>query len=360
MFTGKGTRRADPGDALGVRTPGADGVENPAEEPARSALATATPEVEGNGPAEDAGRAAAISRRDVYGRPMVAGRPVSETSPQKLIYSLRRRVSTELERREEELDTRLRRLAGVSRANTIAVISPKGGVGKTTTSFLIGDLLSSALKLRVVAVDANPDFGTLASLAPDDARSAHSMADLLEQSPQVDSAAELRRYISHLPSGLHLLGTPAEAELMEELTPERYRDLLQLLRRYYDVVILDLGTGITDPLAHFAIEQADQNVVVSTPDWVTSRTVLDALGYLNLDRATLVLNQAPRARRHTGSREEIESTFARRAISTRVTIPYDERLRTMLDSGSYDLAALDRAIRVPIKELGLTVGQWLM
>jgi MinD-like ATPase involved in chromosome partitioning or flagellar assembly len=357
MFTGQRTRRADRPDAQGAKPPEAG---DPLGGPAQTAPPPATAGGEANGPSEDAAPGAVISRRDVYTRPMVAGRPVSDTSPQRLIYSLRRRVASQLERREEELDTRLRRLAGVSRANTIAVISPKGGVGKTTTSFVIGDLLSSALNLRVVAVDANPDFGTLASLAPDDARSPHSMADLLEQSPEVDSAAELRRYISDIPSGLHLLGTPAQADLMEELTPERYRDLLHLLRRYYDVVILDLGTGITDPLAHFAIEQADQSVVVSTPDWVTSRTVLDALRYLNLDRATLVLNQAPRARRHSGSREEIESNFARRAISTRVTIPYDDRLRTMLDSGTYELAALERATRVPIKELGLTVGQWLM
>jgi MinD-like ATPase involved in chromosome partitioning or flagellar assembly len=354
MFSGQRTRRAD---GPGVMPRGAE-AGDPREEAAGALAATATTEGDRNGP-DEAEAGAVMSRRDVYDRPMVAGRPVSDTSPQRLIYSLRRRVSTELERREEELDTRLRRLVGVSRANTIAVISPKGGVGKTTTSFLIGDLLSSAVKLRVIAIDANPDFGTLASLAPDDARSPYSMADLLERS-DVDSAAELRRYISQIPSGLHLLGTPAQADLMEELTPERYRDLLQLLRRYYDVVILDLGTGITDPFAHFAIEQADQSVVVSTPDWVTSRTVLDALSYLNLDRATLVLNQAPRARRHSGSRDAIETTFARRAISTRVTIPYDDRLRSMLDSGSYELAALDRIVRVPIKELGLTVGQWLM
>jgi len=356
MFSGQRTRSAAPGTEPSEPAR----VDDRRDEPAVTAATMAPPEPETNAAPEEGDRAAAMARSEVYSRPMVAGRPVSGTSPQRLIYSLRRRMSSELERREEELDTRLRRLVGVSRANTIAVISPKGGVGKTTTSFLIGDLLSSALKLRVVAVDANPDFGTLASLAPDEARSENSMADLLEQSPEVDSAAELRRYISHLPSGLHLLGTPAQADLMEDLTPERYRDLLQLLRRYYDVVILDLGTGITDPLAHFAIQQADQNVVVSTPDWVTSRTVLDALTYLDLDRATLVLNQAPRPRRHSGSRDVIESKFARRAMSTRVTIPYDDRLRTMLDSGTYELAALDRAVRVPIKELGLTVGQWLM
>src|SRR5207247_3974918 len=33
--------------------------------------------------------------------------------------------------------------------------------GKTTSTFLVGNLLAGHLKLRVVAVDANPDFGTL-------------------------------------------------------------------------------------------------------------------------------------------------------------------------------------------------------
>ncbi len=38
----------------------------------------------------------------------------------------------------------------------------------------------------------------------------------------------------------------------------------------------------------------------------------------------------------------------------------DERLRTMLDSGTYSLEALDRASRVPIKQLGIAVAEQLV
>jgi MinD-like ATPase involved in chromosome partitioning or flagellar assembly len=142
------------------------------------------------------------------------------------------------------------------------------------------------------------------------------------------------------------------------MTPGLYGQLLDLLRRHYEVVLLDLGTGITDPIAQFAIEQADQMVVITTPEWVTAATVLGALRHLKNDQATLVLNQAPA--KNSGNREVIEANFRRQALSTRVAIPYDERLRTMLDSGTYDLDALSRATRVPIKELGLTIGAGLV
>src|SRR5918997_1117343 len=36
---------------------------------------------------------------------------------------------------------------------TRGMISPKGGVGKTTSTFLVGNLLASHLKLRTIAVD---------------------------------------------------------------------------------------------------------------------------------------------------------------------------------------------------------------
>ena len=58
-------------------------------------------------------------------------------------------------------------------------ISPKGGVGKTTMTFVLGELLAARLKLRVIAIDANPDFGTLATLAPDRQRSDRTLVDLL-------------------------------------------------------------------------------------------------------------------------------------------------------------------------------------
>ncbi len=308
-----------------------------------------------NGPA--AGRAASgsMTRRDVYSRPMRAGRPVASGPVARAVEALRVRLSTQLQRREWAVDEQLAHVPPMSRPNTIAVISPKGGVGKTTISFMLGNLLASELRIRVVALDANPDFGTLASLAADEFRSSRSLADLLADSKQIESPAELHPYVSRLPSGLHLLGAPAHAEVMAQMTPGLYDRLLGLLERFYEVLILDLGTGITDPIAQFAVQRADQSIVITTPEWITAAGVLGALRYLQLEEGTLVLNQSP-IRRGAGNREVIEQNFRRHAVATRATIPYDERLRVMLDTGTYSLSELKRSTRVPIKELGAAIA----
>jgi MinD-like ATPase involved in chromosome partitioning or flagellar assembly len=296
-----------------------------------------------------------MTRRDVYARDMRAGRPVPTGFLAQANAWLKLHLSTELQRREWAIDEQLAHTRTITRPNTISVISPKGGVGKTTISFVLGNLLSSELRMRVIVLDANPDFGTLSSLASDEYRSPRSLADLLADSPQIESPAELHPYVSWLPSGLHVLGAPAHAEVMAQMTPGLYNRLLDFLERFYEVLILDLGTGITDPIAQFAVNRADQSIVITTPEWITAAGVLGALRYLQLDGGALVLNQAPR-RRNTGNREVIEENFRRHAVATRATIPYDERLRVMLDTGTYSLDDLKLSTRVPIKELGAAIA----
>jgi hypothetical protein len=107
-------------------------------------------------------------------------------------------------------------------------------------------------------------------LAPEAARNDHSLADLLAAMPRLNSGAEVWPYVSRLPTGLHLLAAPARAEVMEQITPVLYGDLLAFLGQYYEVVLLALGTGITDPLARFAVQRADQVAVVTTPEWIAA------------------------------------------------------------------------------------------
>jgi hypothetical protein len=68
-----------------------------------------------------------------------------------------------------------------------------------------------------------------------------------------------------------------------------------------------------------------------------------------------VLNQAQRE--GTGA---LEAEFHRRRFERRVTIPYDERLARMLDSGTYSLSGLERRTRVPVKRLGLSAAELLV
>jgi MinD-like ATPase involved in chromosome partitioning or flagellar assembly len=308
-----------------------------------------------SGPRANRRRRATITRQDVYSRPMRGGRPVPDGPLARGISSLRVKLSSDLQRREWTVDEQLAQIPPMTRPNTMAVISPKGGVGKTTVSFVLGNVLASQVHLRVVALDANPDFGTLAALAGDADRSPRSLADLLADASRVESPAELHPYVSRLPSGLHLLAAPAHAEVMAQMTPGLYARLLDFLERFYEVVILDLGTGITDPLAQFAVERADQTVVITTPEWITSAGVLDALRYLELDEGAVVLNQAA-VGRNAGNRDVIEANFRRQSIATRATIPYDHQLRLMLDTGTYELTELRRSTRVPVKELAAAIA----
>jgi MinD-like ATPase involved in chromosome partitioning or flagellar assembly len=239
----------------------------------------------------------------------------------------------------------------------VALISPKGGVGKTTSTFLVGNLLATHLKLRVVAVDANPDFGTLARLSPDSRRSEQSLADLLDDADRLKTAAELNPYVSRQPTGLHLLGAPRDAELTASLGPDRYGELVAFLSCFYEVVLLDLGTGVAGPLARFAIDRADQVVLVTTPEWVTSSVVLDALAHLQHDRTTVALNKSLLRAKDLPM---VEQRFRAEHLHRTVTIPYDEQLAATLDAGHYALDALERRTRLAIKQLGLAVAEQLV
>jgi len=321
-------------------------------------------EVEGGADPLDAPprpRPRSLRRGEVYRRPIVDGREVRDGFWSRLSQGTRRLLTSEGEREEARLEARVRGRRSLTRTNTIAVLSPKGGVGKTTCTFILGNLMSSHLQLRCLAIDANPDFGTLGALARDDYRSEHSLADVVAAMNRITSAAELRPFVSALPTGLHVLAAPAHAEVMAEMTPELYGQLTAFLSRFYEIILLDLGTGITGPIAQFAISRADQTVVVTTPEWVTATTVLGALRHLEGEQASkliVVLNQAPRS--GSGDREVIEEEFRRQRVGRLVTIPYDARLRTMLDSGTYSVEALERATRMPVKQLGAAVGAELV
>ena len=108
-----------------------------------------------------------LKRRELYGGPVIDGRQARDHA----LGRLRRRMESLLvsrgEREEAEVERALLDQPGPTRPNLIALISPKGGVGKTTSTFLTGNLLASHLKLRAIAVDANPDFGTLGRLSGD-------------------------------------------------------------------------------------------------------------------------------------------------------------------------------------------------
>jgi MinD-like ATPase involved in chromosome partitioning or flagellar assembly len=118
------------------------------------------------------------------------------------------------------------------------------------------------------------------------------------------------------------------------------------------VVLVDLGPGLTAPIARLALERADQVVFVTTAESMTAHVVAAALDRLDPERTTVVVNRAADGR--------IEGALRARGFRHTVALPDDERLHLMLESGTYSLWALPREVRLPVKRLAPSVAARLV
>lgn len=181
------------------------------------------------------------------------------------------------------------------RCPTIAVVSPKGGVGKTTLTVLIGSLLARIRSDRVVAVDTNPDFGSLGwTLTPDHDVFADDMLELLDR-PDVP-ATELDAHLGRSRDGLMILPAPFDSARASRLDRTAYKRLIEHLQMRAGILLLDCGTGLHDPPAQAAVMCADQMVLVTDAEPATATLVAEASERLLRSGApvTLVVNKLPR------------------------------------------------------------------
>jgi MinD-like ATPase involved in chromosome partitioning or flagellar assembly len=191
----------------------------------------------------------------------------------------------------------------LARCVTIAVVSPKGGVGKTTTAALLGTLFAMIRSDRVIAIDSNPDHGTLGrSLTADHPIFVDDLLDVIDQ-PAL-TVTMLERFLGRGPHGLLVLPAPTDPERMERLDRTAYNRVIHRLQELAGMLILDCGAGLYHPATQAAMEAADQLVIVSDADPLTAGVVVEAARRLPEKRSyTLVVNKLPRS----GSRLDMES-----------------------------------------------------
>ncbi|MDR6505137.1 MinD-like ATPase involved in chromosome partitioning or flagellar assembly [Arthrobacter oryzae] len=262
------------------------------------------------------------------------------------------------QREEDELGRRIsRQLQG---SYNTAVLSLKGGIGKTSTTVGVGLTLAEFRGDAPCAIDANPDSGDLVERALGEGiyqqASPRTITDLLKNIDSVDSLTALARYMHHA-GRLHLIAGEQDPEVSDSLTAAEYLRIRKLISGYYSVALTDCGTGVTHNAMSGILQSADNLVIAagyavsgakrarSTLQWLASH------GYEDLARNAIVV---------ITDKDEVSSRVDKDAIEEHlsgicrqlIAVPHD---RGVADGDLVTLEVLRPETRRAYKEIAAAI-----
>jgi putative peptide zinc metalloprotease protein len=257
------------------------------------------------------------------------------------------------ELRERDFVARVK--APVPGCRRIAVVSRKGGVGKTTTTLMLGHTFAAHRGDRVIAIDGNPDAGSLGYRVRRE--TTNTVMSLLAHRDQIARYADIRAFTSQAPTRLEVVAADDDPRITDALREQDFYNALELLEVHYNLVCMDTGTGVLESAARGILRLADQLVVVTAPSLDSARTASSTLDWLDQNgHADLVGGSvaAINGVRKGGLVEldRIEAHFASRCRHV-VRIPWDPHLEAGAESA---LELLKPATRSAYLELTASVA----
>ena len=308
--------------------------------------------------------------RSTVSRPLVRQRPapvIHNPRPvapkigfQGLIYRLTR-VNIGLSKRESRHNRLVARIrTPLNELHRCAFISLKGGIGKTTSAAGFGHTFAHYRADPVFVIDANPDAGTLAKRTIGEPLSGVKRLLAAIKNNEIHSLTDLSRY-TRTAGRLTVLPGDPDPQAGQAMNDEDFRIVMEVIERYYSLILIDTGDGVTRPITPGILDAADSVVVaathskdgaeaaIETLDW------LDAHGYERLAKpAVVTLSAKDRVSREID--KAAVATVLRDRAAALITIPPDSHLA---DAGAIDRDRLAPATRRVLMEGAAAVaGHW--
>jgi pilus assembly protein CpaE len=206
------------------------------------------------------------------------------------------------------------------RRRTVAVFSPKGGVGTTTIATNIALAQAQRHPDKVVLIDLHLQFGQVTTHLNIEAK--QSIADVVRDDAALREPELLRTYAVRHDSGLHVLAAPTTPEMAELVEPKHVEQLLGTVLGSYDEVIVDAGS-VLDERTMAVFEHADSVILPVYPEIAALKAVHALLDYLSEAgsvgaKASFVLN-------NVFAREILKMRDVESSLGTKVAaeLPYD-------------------------------------
>jgi pilus assembly protein CpaE len=206
----------------------------------------------------------------------------------------------------------------------VCVFSSKGGVGCSTIAVNLAIALQQDAASKVAIVDTSLQFGDVGVLL--NLYASRTIADLSSLADELDDEIINDIFIAHS-SGVKALLAPPRPEVADTVTPALVTDVLDRLRRMFDIIIVDTGSVLDDVVLN-VLDISDKIIVVTTPEIPAIKNaklffeVTEALEY-ERERIMFVLNKTDK--RINIRAEDIEANIKYRIEGQ---LPLDERTVT--------------------------------
>jgi len=199
---------------------------------------------------------------------------------------------------------------------TIAIVSAKGGVGKSTVTSNIGASLSKDFGKRVLAIDGNittPTLGIYVGILSQE----KTLDDVLHGTMKMSQAVYIH------PCGLHIVPSSLSPKVGYP-DPEVLKEKVQDVKDAYDFILIDGAAGIGREVIS-SIKAADEVLIVTNPDMAS---IVSAIKIIKISKSIgaqvsgIVLNRV------TGGKFEIKKTDVESLCEVRVIaeIPFDNKM----------------------------------
>ena len=239
----------------------------------------------------------------------------------------------------------------------VATICLKGGIGKTSTTAGVGLTLARYRGDRIIAIDANPDAGDLYERTCTGAPPA-TLTDLAANASSVQSMTDLARYAG-IAERLSVIAGDQEPTISESLSAADFEVALDVVQHYYNVMMVDCGTGVTHPSMIGVLGNA-RHVVIAGGYAVSgarraenSLRWLHANGYAHLARnAVVVLTQTAKVSSVVDT-AAIEDSLAQLSAAV-ITVPHDQ---AVADGTNISLSALQPATADAYLQIAATIAR---
>lgn len=230
-------------------------------------------------------------------------------------------------------------------AKIISFYSAKGGVGNSMLALNSGIVFHEVLGKKVLIIDLDLRFGDLALMV--NHHNEPTIKELMDDS-SIELYEDVLPYLFSQSEGLDFLFAPKDPEAAEYISKDRVHKLLELLRKHYEVIVIDTGINF-DETTLVALDASDKIIIVSNQEVTgikNTKVCLKVMQSLNYDynKLKIAINQSDD--RHGITKSNVQRAFDYEVLAF---IPEEPKLvRTSINTG-IPFSLTKNSLKKPLK-----------